>query len=117
MDNAKFLMAILNVLDRYWGKFTSDMTQEQLNELQNEISTLKTKMTSTKDYDQVNVIAKEFFDNLSGIGALKDLADIGQTQMRSGSMPEREEDIKIKIINYCVMLDDKIAHKKAVKVK
>ncbi len=109
MDHVKNLMTILDILDTQWGKLTSDMTVEQLSDLRLEFSGLENKMKSIKDIDEINDLSRDFIQMFSKLKSLEFLANIDKTQMRSGSLTELIEEIRIKIINYCVILQEKIS--------
>ena len=108
MDEVEKLATILGVLDYYWKKMTSDLSTEQLLLLKEELSELETKIKSSENITDINAAAKQFFDNFPNIGPLEYLANIKEQKMRGGDLPKVDEEIRIKIINYCVTLQDKI---------
>ena len=107
MDEVKNLMTILDVLDNYWDKLTKDLTVDQSSYLKSELSKLKGKMKSAKNIDEVNEVAKEFFEAFAKLEPLEFLIDFQKSQMRSGGIDEVVEEIKMKIINYCVEFQDR----------
>lgn len=111
MDSVKNLVTILNLLDTQWGKLTSDLTPEQLELLKKEFLELQNKMNSIENIDQLNDLSKDFIQGFSNVEPLDFLAKIGQPQMRGGSINDVVEEIRIKIINYCVNLQDRIENK------
>ena len=108
MDHIKNLITILNILDTQWGKLTSDLTEKQLSDLKLEFSELKNKIKSIENMDDINELSKNFIQKFSEVEPLEFLANIDKTQMRSGNLTELIEEIRIKIINYCVALQERI---------
>ncbi|UCH88644.1 MAG: hypothetical protein JSV49_10385 [Thermoplasmata archaeon] len=108
MDEAKNLATILSILDNLWVKLTSDLTPEQLELLKKELAELELKMKEAKSTEEINQIAKDFYPTFSKLESLEFLANPEKIQMRSGSLPDIEEEIKIKLINYCVVLQDRL---------
>jgi hypothetical protein len=108
MDSTKNLMTILTLLDSQWGKLTSELSNEELLQLKQEFSGLENKMASIDDIDKMNELSDHFIQGFSHMEPLEFLASIAQPQMRGGGLPDIAEEIRIKIINYCVTLQDKI---------
>jgi hypothetical protein len=106
-ENEKLTMA-LGILDNYWTKFTSNLSKEQMQNLKQELTELELKIKSAKNNEEVTTASKNFFETLLNIESLEFLANVDKTHMRGGSLPEIQNDIKIKIINYCVTLQDRI---------
>lgn len=107
MDDVKNLMTILDVLDTYWDKLTRDLTDEQSSYLKSEFLKLKDKIKSAKNIDEVNEVAKDFFEAFAKLEPLEFLIGIQKSQMRSGGIDEVVEEIKMKIINYCVEFQER----------
>ena len=108
MNEGEKLSTVLDVLGNYWDKFTSDLNEKEFNLLQQELSTLQTSIQSAQNIDEINGASRNFFEMLSNFEQLKFLADVYNTKMRGGDLPEIEEEIRIKIINYCIMFQEKI---------
>jgi hypothetical protein len=108
MEDEEKLTAVLGILENYWSRFTADLSNEQLSNLKSELSGLADKMKSAHDTNDITNASKTFFDTLSTMKPLEFLAQIDKPQSRGGSLPEMDSEIKIKIINYCVMLQDRI---------
>lgn len=108
MDEEEKLSAVLGILDNYWTRFTSDLSPEQFNYLKDELFGLENKIRTAKSINDVNTASRDFFEMISKLKPLEFLANIDKSQMRGGTLPELQDDVKIKIINYCVMLQDKI---------
>ena len=114
MEDAKNLSVILGIIDSHWGKLTSSLSEEQLSYLESELTELEVSINSTDDTGKVNDIAKEFFHVFSRLGPLESLSQLDKGQQRSGSLTEPETEIKIRIINYCAMLKERIDIKKDI---
>ena len=112
MNEGEKLSTILGILGDYWNKFTSDLTEDQLVNLKQELSILQTNVKTAKNLNDINEASKNFFEMLSKMEQLKFLADVYGGKMRGGDLPELEEEIRIKIINYCIMFQDKISDQK-----
>lgn len=108
MDSTKNLMTILTLLDAQWGKLTSGLSDEQYLLLKQEFSGLEDKMKSINNVDEMEHLSNEFIQGFSNMKPLEFLTNIDQPQMRGGGLPDIAEEIRIKIINYCVTLKDKI---------
>jgi hypothetical protein len=108
MEEEEKLTAVLGILENYWPRFTADLSAEQLSYLKSELAGLADKMKTAKDNNDISFASKTFFDTLSTMKPLEFLANIDKPQTRGGSLPEMDSEIKIKIINYCVMLQDRI---------
>jgi len=108
MDHVKNLMTVLTLLDTNWGRLTSELSAEQLSNLKLEFLGLENKIKSIDTIDEMNDLSKDFISGFSKVEPLEFLANIDKTQMRSGSLTELIEEIRIKIINYCVALQERI---------
>lgn len=108
MNEGEKLSTVLDVLGNYWDKFTSDLTEKEFNLLQQQLSTLQSNIQSAQNIEEINGASKNFFEMLSNFEHLKFLADVYNTKMRGGDLPELEEEIRIKIINYCIKFQEKI---------
>jgi hypothetical protein len=108
MEDAKNLSVILGILDSHWGKLTSSLSQDQLSYLESELGELEKRISLTEDTVKVNDIARNFFDVFSKLGPLESLSVQEKAKHRSGSLLEPESEIKIKIINYCAVLKERI---------
>ena len=108
MEENENLTMVLGILDNYWAKFTSNLSEQQMHNLKQELTALELKIKSAKKYDEITAASKNFFNTLLDIESLKFLANLDKPHMRGGSLPEIQNDIKIKIINYCVTLQYRI---------
>ena len=108
MEHIRNLIKILNILDAQWGKLTPDLTREQLSNLKLEFSGLENQMKSVGNVEEINNLSKDFIQIFSKVEPLEFLTNIDKTPMRSGSLNEEIEEIRIKIINYCVALQERI---------
>lgn len=108
MEEEEKLTAVLGILENYWGRITADLSAEQLSHLKLELSGLADKMKSAKNNEDITSASKNFFQSISNLKPLEFLANLDKQKTRSGSLPEMSDEIKIKIINYCVILQDKI---------
>ena len=102
------ISAILIILDDYLDQYNNDLTKEQLNVLKTEITGLKDNVNSAKSNDEIKNASWNFCESISKIKPLSFLNDIDKNKFRGGFLPEPQKDLKIKIINYCVMLQEKI---------
>jgi hypothetical protein len=112
MEDAKNLSVILGILESHWGQLTSNLTEEQLSYLESELTELEDRINTTEDTVRVNTLAKNFFQVFSRLGPLESLSQVETGQQRSGNLTEPETEIKIKIINYCALLKERIDIKK-----
>ena len=108
MNEEEKLTAVLGILENYWSKFTNDLSNQELSNLKAQLSYLESKIKNAKNPEELSSASKVFFENLAQVEQLRFLADIDKNQMRGGSLPTIDEAIKIKIINYCVTLQEKI---------
>ena len=108
MDHIKNLVTIFDVLDTQWRKLTSDMTKEELSNLNLEHSGFKNDIESINNINDIDELSKDFIEKLSKVESLEFLTNINKPPMRSGNLTEIVEEIRIKIINYCVTFQDKI---------
>ena len=115
LDEAKNLATILSFLDFRWGKLNTELSEEELSHLELELAGLRDKIKETDNFDEVNDLSKNFIQRFSELEHLEFLANIQKNQIRSGGLPSPEEEIKIKIINYCVLIQNKIDELKGEK--
>ena len=108
MKDAENLMKILDALKVQWRKLSSDLKDEQLSYLKTELSELEIKLNSAQDIDEIGEISKIFIQTFSKLEPLEFMVNIEKNDLRSGDLPEADEEIRIKIINYCVILSKKI---------
>jgi hypothetical protein len=108
MEDANRLSALLSVLSGHWDRLSEDMDPQQLSELRDIFSQLETRMEKSGTAADIESAASEFFQAISRFESLRSLIDAGETTMRSGSLPLPEEEIRIKIINYCAIVTDRL---------
>ena len=114
MEDAKNLSVILGILDSHWGKLTSSLSEEQLSYLESELTELEDRINTTEDLEKVKELARDFFCVFSSLGPLESLSVHEKAQHRSWSLLEPEAEIKIKIINYCAILKERIDDRKDI---
>ncbi len=102
------LSAILSILNNYLDRFTADLTPEQMSILHDELSGLKESVDSAKSSSDIDIASKKFYESITNFKHLEFLTDLDKNKLRGGSLPGSQEDIKIKIINYCVVLQERI---------
>jgi hypothetical protein len=117
MDDVDKLITILGILDGNWDTFTKDLNNEELGYLRIEIANLKEKMETAENKDDIDNIAKNFFDSLKKVSSMEILVKLNIPDTRSGSLPESDEEVKIKLINYCVGLFNKYLKEKHEDIK
>ena len=117
MKDAENLVKIFNALNIQWRKFSSDLSSEHLSYLRTELSGLEEKLKSTQDNNEINRMSKLFIQTFSKLEPLEFLVNIENNDLRGGDLPETDEEIRIKIINYCVILCKKIDDLKDEKKK
>jgi hypothetical protein len=108
MNESEKLSTILSLLGDYWKKFTSDISEDQLIYLNQQLSTLKSSVKSGKDIGEINEASKNFFGILSSVEQLRFLTDVNGSKICGGTLPISEEVIKTKIIDYCSKVQEKI---------
>jgi hypothetical protein len=108
MEDAKLLSAFLSVLCSHWDKFTEELDDAQMVELSKNISELEKKIGDSESSDEIEAAASEFLSVMKTSGSVNDLIAGEGKPLRSGSLPLPETEIKIKIINYCAIINDKI---------
>lgn len=108
MEDANRLSALLGVLSGHWDRLSEDMDQNQLSELSDLFSRLEFQMGEAGNAEQIESAASDFFMAISKFDILKGFLEAKDTAMRSGSLPLPEEEIRIKIINYCAIVNDRI---------
>jgi len=111
MEDARNLSLILGILDSHWGKLTINLSDEQLSLLESELTDLEDRINNTNNPEKVNEIARNFFHVFSRLGPLQSLSLQEKGQHRSGMLLETDEKIKIKIINYCTVLKERLETK------
>ena len=104
MENTKNLTTILEILDYYWGKIESDLSNEELLGLKRALSNLDMKLKSNPDNNEVNKISEEFLGLLEKIEPLEFLATLDRDPKRSGDLPNSDKEIRIKILNVTLRL-------------
>ena len=102
------LSIVLGLLDNYWSRFTTDLSDEQMALLKDQLSGLANKVEYAEKPEDFYEASQNFFTTIASFEPLQFLANLDEQKSRGGSLPEPREDIKIKIINYCVMLQGKI---------
>jgi hypothetical protein len=107
---AQNLTIALGILDSYWDKLAKNMTPEQQALLNVELEKLGPRIEKSRDLAETSAEAAKFFNVFSEIEPLSFLSDLDDSQKRGASLNSPEEEIKIKILNYCVMLKEKMQH-------
>ena len=108
MEESHKMTTILSVLNDEWDNFIKMLTDEQINYLKLEIAELERSLKNSERGEDTAKAAKTFIDAFTQIEPLSFLTRVDVAQMRSGSLPEREEEIKIKLLNYCAIIRNKI---------
>ena len=117
MEDAKNLLTVMKLLDTLWDKLTSDLTEEQIAYLTGEINSFKSKVKSSTNSDEINDVAKDFYKIFSKIESMEELASVNIPEMRGASLPEPEEEIRIRLLNYCETMANRLNLLKDDKVK
>jgi hypothetical protein len=107
MQEEEKLSIVLGLLDNYWSRFTSDLSDKQMGLLKDQLSGLANKVEYAEKPEDIYEASQNFFSTIATFEPLKFLANLDEQKSRGGSLPEPSEDMKIKIINYCVMLKGK----------
>lgn len=113
MEDSKNLAVVLNILEEYWGTLTPNITDEQLSGIEVELTSLENRMKQSKNTGDMNDASKDFFQVLKNMESFNTILDFNKLPLRSGSLPDLDEDIRIKIINYCVIIKDRIKEQRA----
>jgi hypothetical protein len=108
VEEAKNLSLILGVLDKSWKSLTANLTEEQFELLKTNLNGLESKLKSSDKTEQINEAAKNFTSVFNSIEPLNFLISPESVRTRSGSLPDIEEDIKIKLINCAIALQERI---------
>jgi hypothetical protein len=108
VQNAKNLTIALSILDSYWDKLSPSLTVEERKLLTSEIARLEPKIRESGSITQTSEEAARFFNVFQQIEPLSFLSDLDNTLKRGASLNSPEDEVKIKILNYCITLKDKI---------
>jgi len=108
IQNAKNLTIALSILDSYWEKISPSLTREERTLLTNEIERLEPRIRESTNIAQTSEEAVKFFNIFSQIEPLSFLSDLDNTLKRGATLGSPEDEVKIKILNYCVTLRDKM---------
>ena len=111
VQNAKNLTIALSILDSYWDKLSPSLSAEERKLLTSEIARLEPKIRESNNIAQTSEEAVKFFNIFSQIEPLSFLSDLDNTLKRGASLTSPEEEVRIKILNYCMTLKDKIDEK------
>jgi hypothetical protein len=104
MEDAENLLKVLELLDTSWSQVSSELTDEQLLEFKNDLEDFQQKIESSESREEINKTARDFYQICSDLKYLKDISEAEFPDIRGASLPEKDEEIKIKIINYCETL-------------
>ena len=107
-NRARNLTIALGFLESYWEQLSQNLTPEQQSLLVTELEKLEPKIQNSKDMSETSEEANKFFSVFSQIEPLAFLSDLEEPQKRGGSLPSPDDEVKIKILNYCVMLKKKM---------
>ena len=107
-NHARNLTIALGFLESYWDQLSKNLTPEQQSLLVAELEKLEPRIQNSKDLNETSEEAIRFFSVFSQIEPLAFLSDLEGPQKRGGSLPSPEDEVKIKILNYCVMLKKKM---------
>jgi hypothetical protein len=108
MEESKQMTTILAVLNDEWNNFIKMLSDEQIDYLKLEIGELRRNLEKSEKNEDTANAARTFIEAFNHIEPLSFLTRIEGAHMRSGSLPEREEEIKIKLLNYCAIIRGKI---------
>ena len=108
MEDANKLSAFLAVLNTHWEKFTEELDSGHIEELRVSLVNLKKNIEVSEEPEDLNNAAVDFFSDMKNIAGISSIVDSMDGTLRSGSLPFPEKEMKIKIINYCSIIDDKI---------
>jgi hypothetical protein len=109
---AKNLTLALGLLENYWDKISADLTPEQQSQINAELLKLEPKIKKCKDLTEISEEAEKFLETFSTIEPLTFLSNLNEPMKRGASLISPEEDVKIKILNYCIKLEKKIQTEK-----
>lgn len=108
ITQAKNLTIALRLLDSHWDRFTENMTDEQRTLLSNTISEIEPKVKNSSNISETSEEALRFFNICRQIESLALLTELEEPVVRGASLPDPDEEVKIKIINYCIQLKKKM---------
>ena len=84
------------------------MSREEQAMLTNELADLEPRIRNSSNIAETGEQAARFFDVCSQIDSLAFLSNMDDSLNRGASLPQPEEEVKIKILNYCVQLKEKM---------
>ena len=103
------LYMVLRFIDDHWERLLAELTSDQIKTLKSALETLRNEANSAQSINELMEPAIEFFHVLSHIEPLSFLGNTQGSRMRSLSPKKKQEDLQIKILNYCGILIEKIA--------
>jgi hypothetical protein len=107
VKQANNLTIALGMLDSFWERFAENLTPEQRELLKNELALLEPKIRNSQNITETSEHVVRFFDKCSQIESLSFLSNFNES-IRSAGLPSPEDEVKIKILNYCVNLKQKL---------
>lgn len=114
MNEERILIMVLRFIDEHWEQFKDELSDEHMKILKDSLERLKGEASSADGIEALNEPAKDFFSVFNEIEPLTFLGDSQKSQLRSISLKQTNEDMKIKIFNYCGILIEKIAKKEDI---
>jgi hypothetical protein len=106
--SAKNLSIALSILENYWDKLSKNLTPEQQSILTAELEKLEPKIKNSTGVEQTSMEASKFFQVFDQIEPLSFLSSMNENLERGATLTSPEEELKIKILNYCVNLKAKL---------
>jgi hypothetical protein len=106
--HAKNLTLALGILDSYWDRFSENMSPEERAMLTSELTDLEPRIRNSTNITETSEQAVRFFNVCSKIEPLAFLSDMDDSLNRGATLPAPDEEVKIKILNYCVTLKEKL---------
>ena len=106
--HAKNLTLALGILESYWERFAENMSAEDHAMLTNELTQLEPRIRNSASITETSEQAIRFFNVCSQIEPLSFLSNMDNTLNRGASLPAPDEEVKIKILNYCITLKEKM---------
>ncbi|UCH90023.1 MAG: hypothetical protein JSV49_05105 [Thermoplasmata archaeon] len=105
---ARNLSIALGLLDNYWDKLSVNLSTEDQSLLTTELEKLEPLLENSSDISETNDEAAKFLHVFEKIEPLAFLSDLDESGKRGASLTSPDEEVKIKILNYCVTLRKKI---------
>ena len=108
MSESDALSVVLGIMDGNWKSINAALSKDQRDYLLNQISVLEQKLRSSRNIGDTDEAARNFFKALYKIASLRFLTDLGTAKLRGGRLLEPDDEIKIKILNFCTVLRTRI---------